>query len=804
MLSAPMPDRFRPRGVRSLVTTLLACCVAGGTLLALGAVRPVHAQPAAPAPALEAGPQYETMLASLAAPGNVFALPGSLISPGANSKPHESFDTTTGCTKCHDSGAKSTTNKLCTAAGCHDADIAKHQASKQHFHGSQLVLSKNCGECHNDHQGVGFNMIDDKSAHATINGVQNTSASAWGVAMQNANGSKSNWNHDLTGYKLIGGHKIGNTQNNIDCDNCHKPGDKRPNSATRTWLGLREDCLSCHANYHNFSKGDRFEDCLICHTFTNWDKKFNLTGFNHDKETKFALNGAHNQVGCAECHAKGKPFAPVPHDTCETCHAGDSIHGKTFTTQKCVYCHTDTTWKKERDNIVTAQHKNFAKFDAVGAHKNLGCAQCHKGLKTTPPKAAEDENNCAACHNNIHGEKWMANQPKGCVRCHSNVRWTPVSVENKDHKDFSKWGLTGGDGKPAESKHMPLDCVRCHLNLVDVPANHECITCHLDWHATAASGIAIGQPPRKVQSRGAKCTDCHNTTLWEQPGVDHDKTRFPLTGKHREVGCEQCHKDYATTKSYKHDTACNSCHGDPHLGKLPKTCEKCHDTATWEDEKFDHNKDAQFKLIGRHLAVDCYKCHLDLGFRDTPDGCSQCHSDYHKGAWGPIECDQCHNERRWNVERGTLVFETLHNFGEVVLTGMHTQLQCETCHAPNPRWLMNGMGGECNQCHPDVHMGGRGQECHTCHNQRAWLPAEFNHASTGFPLSGTHRLVGCVECHRGNIYTGTPDECMFCHSDDAQQIHGLCDDAGDCQRCHNTVRWSGTGGALPPCDATQP
>jgi hypothetical protein len=35
--------------------------------------------------------------------------------------------------------------------------------------------------------------------------------------------------------------------------------------------------------------------------------------------------------------------------SCETCHATDSIHGKTFTTKTCIYCHTESTWKKERD-----------------------------------------------------------------------------------------------------------------------------------------------------------------------------------------------------------------------------------------------------------------------------------------------------------------------------------------------------------------------------------------------------------------------------------------------------------------------
>jgi len=104
---------------------------------------------------------------------------------------------------------------------------------------------------------------------------------------------------------------------------------------------------------------------------------------------------------------------------------------------------------------------------------------------------------------------------------------------------------------------------------------------------------------------------------------------------------------------------------------------------------------------------------------------------------------------------------------------------------------MTGFGGECNTCHPDVHLGGRGQECHTCHNQQAWLPANFNHMSTGFPLYGSHRLVECVECHKGNVYAGLPDDCAFCHTEDAFKSHGFSPPGGpDCARCHIPTRWS--------------
>lgn len=814
MLSGPMRDRSAPALPRAAAFWLLAASAAGALCVTLGSTRAAHAEPPLarvaapePSPVLVASVGDVDPLAALAPP--ILGLPGRYKNPGGkdNAQAHAFFDDTGNCDKCHVSGGGKNTvsNAKCAAEGCHASDIGRDLKNKTGFHGrSKQVVNGTCGDCHDEHNGLGFDLINGKKDKVeTLKPGERVEATPWAIAMGAANNlgaGPNSWNHDLTGYKLIGGHKVGNARNNVKCDDCHKPTMKRPKSATRTFLGLDQDCLSCHDNYHNFKKGDRFEDCLTCHTFTDWNRTFNLTGFDHDKETKFALNGAHERVGCANCHAKGKPFAPVPHDTCETCHESDSIHGNTFKSRPCVYCHTESSWRNEK--VKTEDHEKFAKFDAVGAHARLPCVTCHKGLKSTPPKAAENENNCAACHTNIHGSEWVKDQAKGCLRCHTNTRWAPATVDNKDHKDFAKWTLfaPGDDAKAqAKGKHMQLQCVRCHRDLAEVPQKQECVFCHVDWHATLASADPVQGKPTTPPATRPNCADCHGTAGWEETSFNHDKTNFPLTGKHRTVGCEQCHKDSAVTKSYKHDTACNSCHGDPHLGKLDLKCDKCHSPEGWEDEKFDHNKDSDYKLVGKHLQVDCYKCHLDMGFVDTPDQCPACHLDYHKGAWGPISCEQCHNERRWAVERGTLVFPTLHNFGDVVLTGVHEKLECETCHAPNPRWLMNGMGGECNQCHADPHLGGRGQECHTCHSQSAWLPAEFNHAFTGFPLTGTHRLVGCVECHRGSIYSGTPDDCVFCHADDAQQTHGLCDASGVCQECHNTVAWRGTTGTTPNC-----
>ncbi|MCX7240367.1 MAG: multiheme c-type cytochrome, partial [Burkholderiales bacterium] len=40
---------------------------------------------------------------------------------------------------------------------------------------------------------------------------------------------------------------------------------------------------------------------------------------------------------------------------------------------------------------------------------------------------------------------------------------------------------------------------------------------------------------------------------------------------------------------------------------------------------------------------------------------------------------------------------------------------------------------------------------------------EFDHASTGFALSGQHRLVRCETCHINGVFKGTPRDCAVCH-----------------------------------------
>ncbi len=89
---------------------------------------------------------------------------------------------------------------------------------------------------------------------------------------------------------------------------------------------------------------------------------------------------------------------------------------------------------------------------------------------------------------------------------------------------------------------------------------------------------------------------------------------------------------------------------------------------------------------------------------------------------------------------------------------------------------------------------------------------DFNHMSTGFPLSGGHATAACETCHIGGVFKGTPRACDGCHAVGKRIVatpksnsHIVTD--APCESCHfNTATWLGArfnhGNALPGQCAT--
>ena len=82
-----------------------------------------------------------------------------------------------------------------------------------------------------------------------------------------------------------------------------------------------------------------------------------------------------------------------------------------------------------------------------------------------------------------------------------------------------------------------------------------------------------------------------------------------------------------------------------------------------------------------------------------------------------------------------------------------------------------------------------GLDCRTCHSTKGWKTMTqgdgsggFDHARTGFPLTGRHTRAACVDCHRADAKARP--QCNTCHQDEHNGSLGH-----ECADCHSPVSW---------------
>lgn len=404
---------------------------------------------------------------------------------------------------------------------------------------------------------------------------------------------QSLFDHAQTNFPLTGAH-VG-----LTCQACHFAGKK--------FREAPKECNACHLR-DDVHKGRLGTACADCHATSDW-KKIGR-GFDHGK-TKFPLVGAHAKAECRTCHAGGKLVGlPV---LCIGCHKADDVH-KGKNGEKCQDCHKPEGWL----NLLFDHDKT--KFPLRGAHAKITCDACHKGgdFKAKLPLS------CIACHkkDDVHEGRLGPE----CQSCHNDTTWKKATNFNHDKTEF-----------PLRGAHVKIACDACHKNndyKVKLPV--ACIGCH------KKDDVHKGE-------FGANCEGCHTVTDWKTvTKFDHDKTRFPLVGKHKSVPCADCHKD----NNFKNTPMqCQACHKDTfHQGKLGPDCAQCHSPNGWLKSSFNHNKQTKFPLTGSHVGLDCHRCHTKPvdGPPKISTVCGTCHqkNDVHRGRFGP-NCGRCHSTRRF-------------------------------------------------------------------------------------------------------------------------------------------------------------
>jgi hypothetical protein len=140
------------------------------------------------------------------------------------------------------------------------------------------------------------------------------------------------------------------------------------------------------------------------------------------------------------------------------------------------------------------------------------------------------------------------------------------------------------------------------------------------------------------------------------------------------------------------------------------------------------------------------------------------------------------------------------------LRGVHAFLECTRCHVGTDEAHLVKVSSECIACHaddfaaavnPNHASASFSTRCETCHDdsRTTWAGAGFDHARTGFALTGAHRSAACAACHTSGTYAGTPRDCYACHRSEYEATsnpnHTAAGFPNQCASCHSTSTWSG-------------
>ncbi|MEE8191516.1 MAG: hypothetical protein V3T74_02145, partial [Gemmatimonadales bacterium] len=245
-------------------------------------------------------------------------------------------------------------------AACEDCH--KPLASPSGAHDLQYVglAFRGCASCHRDvHRGA---MDRACSGCHTTRGWHRINRSTF----------EGQFDHNSTDFRLIGAHA------EIECDACHGS-----SPAADEWLRIRfaartrdytypvpvaADCLSCHRDYHERA----FEDtpggtlCENCHSQRKWmPTSYDIE--RHNRETEFALTGAHLAAPCFRCHENtelGRESSEYRFTStdCASCHRGDDPHGTQFEADPCTECHDTASFE-----IAVFDH-DATRYPLDGAH----------------------------------------------------------------------------------------------------------------------------------------------------------------------------------------------------------------------------------------------------------------------------------------------------------------------------------------------------------------------------------------------------------------------------------------------------
>jgi len=375
---------------------------------------------------------------------------------------------------------------------------------------------------------------------------------------------------------------------------------------------------------------------------------------------------------------------------------------------------------------------------------------------------------------------------------------------------------------PLASVHSHLEgisnCTNCHT-LGNKVTNDKCLACHSELKTLVVQNKGYHS---SAEVKSKICTSCHSDhhglnfqiIRFEKEKFNHNLTGFGLSGAHTKKECRDCHKaefiSNVKIKSKKFtylglNTSCTPCHTDYHQKTITTPCQDCHDFNAFKPaSKFSHAS-TKYPLAGMHKEVPCIKCHPvtmtgNIKFQQFAGiqfkQCSNCHTDPHKGQFGP-NCMSCHSEASFHTVRGISSFD--HSKTKFPLEDKHQSVPCKACHKNNVTDPVRH--DRCLDCHTDYHNGqfakqGIVPDCSGCHTTKGFPGAVFTieqHNAGNFKLQGAHLATPCFACHKKQekwSFRQIGIRCNDCHKNIHEGIIGIkYYPENNCMICHNPTRW---------------
>ncbi len=177
------------------------------------------------------------------------------------------------------------------AVPCLDCHVATPSQPAGRFH----LADRSCQACHTDPHGSWAPPPACDACHRMLN---------W---------RELRYDHAATGFPLESTHE------QAACVACHPPG---KGAVAPAFLGLSRACVDCHADIHASQFAvEGVVHCEACHDSRDWFAE----RFDHGRDSRFPLDGAHAPLACESCHAPllapaaSLRFKPLAHE-CRDCH----------------------------------------------------------------------------------------------------------------------------------------------------------------------------------------------------------------------------------------------------------------------------------------------------------------------------------------------------------------------------------------------------------------------------------------------------------------------------------------------------